>query len=76
MTKPRKIYLKNVNVSEITNHEGKFSWSFKDYEKNLTVVLELDRWWINFLADDLWKVMTDEQNAIDKLKKHMKGDSE
>lgn len=65
--KQRTILLNDVNDIEIANHQGKFTWVFHDYKKNMDVKIKLDRWWIKVLAENLWEVVEDEQRELDKL---------
>jgi len=72
--KQRTILLNDVNDTSIANHQGKFTWVFHDYKKNLDVKIKLDRWWIMLLAENLWEVLQDEENELAKLRKAMTGE--
>lgn len=71
-SKKRTILLNDVIDSEITNHQGSFTWTFNDYKKNVSVRIKLERWWINHLAENLWDVINDEEKELDKLRGSMK----
>jgi len=71
--KQRTILLNNVNDTTITNHQGDFTWTFHDYHKNLDVKIKLERWWISFLAENLWDVLREEEEEIAKLGEALKG---
>ena len=70
--KRRTILLNDVNDTDITNHQGKFTWVFHDYKKNLDLKIKLDRWWISYLAENLWEVIKDEENELAKLMQDLK----
>ena len=71
--KQRTILLNDVNDTDITNHQGEFTWTFHDYKKNLSVKIKLERWWIMLLAENLWEVLQDEESELTKLHKAMEG---
>lgn len=68
----RKIHLNDVVDLESNNYEKEFQLKFFDYKKNLDVVLHLPKWWIKCIAEQLWNVIKDEQQELDKIKDSMR----
>ena len=43
-----------------------------DYTHRKVVKVHLERWWIKIIANGVWKIINNEQLAIDELKDKMK----
>jgi len=71
MKKSRNIHLRDVCDLEAKNFDTEFQLDFFDYQKNLNVVVHLPRWWIKVIASQLWLVIKDEQQELDKIKDSM-----
>ncbi|KKM82216.1 hypothetical protein LCGC14_1321820 [marine sediment metagenome] len=72
MKKPRKIHLRDVVDLEAKNFNKEFQLDFYDHKKKLHVVLHLPQWWIKYIAKDLWSVIEDEQEELNKIKDSMR----
>lgn len=55
-----------VNISD-----GKFTLIFDDHNKKIKINLE--NWWIRYIAEELHKVIKENQEKLDDLKRSMCG---
>ena len=72
MKKKRKMHLNGIVDLNSYNYDKEFQLEFFDYKKNLDVILHLPHWWIKCIAENLWNVIKDEQQELDKIKDSMR----
>lgn len=59
--------------AEIRRFEGGFEWVFEadikgDNARRKKIKIKCDRWWLSYLANDLKKVLDEEQVELERLK--------
>lgn len=72
MKKARKIHLRDIADLEAKNFDTEFQLDFYDFKKKMHVVLHLPQWWIKYIAENLWNVIKEEQQELDKIKDSMR----
>ena len=67
----RRIHLTNLCDCDSANFDKEFQLKFRDYKKDLEVVLHLPHWWIKVIAENLWYVIHDEEKKLVEIKDSM-----